>query len=285
MLHLWQNLPLYINSTIFSIGNLPLRWYSLGYILALTTIYFYLKNQLANNHWTFIPQELSLNKLENILLVSFLGALVGGRIGYSIFYDWGNFISQPWQIFWPFSNGSFTGFYGMSFHGGLVGALLAGWLICKKYHLHFWKIVNFIIPAFPLGYFWGRIGNFMNGELYGRVTKNNIGMHFSDSDAKLVILRHPSQLYEALGEGILLFFILTYFTRKKIWNQNLLWLFLIFYGIIRFAIEFFRQPDIQLGFIVLGWITIGQLLSLGMLVIGLITLIFKNKKFFSRQIH
>ena len=278
MLEFWQHLPLNINPIIFSVGGLSFRWYSLGYILALLTIYFFLKHQLENNRWTFIPQGLSLNKLENILLVSFLGALLGGRIGYTIVYDWTNFISQPWQIFWPFSDGSFVGFYGMSFHGGLLGALLAGWLISKKYSLEFWKIVNFIIPAFPLGYFWGRMGNFMNGELYGRVTESNVGMHFSDSDTGLGILRHPSQLYEALGEGILLFFILAYFTRKKFWNQNLLWLFLIFYGIIRFVIEFLRQPDIQLGFIALNWLTMGQLLSLGMVVAGLLTLAVKRNK-------
>ncbi len=280
MLEFWQNLPLNLNPIIFSVGNISFRWYSLGYILALVTIYLFLKHQLEKNRWSFIPQSLSLGKLENILLISFLGALLGGRIGYTIFYDWTNFISHPWQIFWPFSNGSFIGFYGMSFHGGLIGALLAGWLICKKYHLDFWKIVNFIIPAFPLGYFWGRLGNFMNGELYGRVTENNIGMHFSDSDAKLDILRHPSQLYEALGEGVLLFFVLAYFSRKKIWNQNLLWLFLIFYGIIRFAIEFLRQPDAHLGFIALDWLTMGQILSLGMIIVGvaLFARSFKNLK-------
>ena len=278
MVEFWQNLPLKINPIIFSIENLSFRWYSLGYILALMTVYVFLKYQIKNNHWTFIPKKLSLNRLENILLTGFLGALLGGRIGYAVFYDWTNFISRPWQIFWPFSNDSFVGFYGMSFHGGLLGALLAGWLICKKYHLEFLEIVNFVIPAFPLGYFWGRMGNFMNGELYGRVTENNIGMHFFNSDAKLNILRHPSQLYEALGEGILLFFILIYFTRKKFWNQNLLWLFLIFYGIIRFAIEFLRQPDAQLGFIAFNWMSMGQVLSLGMVVTGLLTLVVKRNK-------
>ncbi len=286
MLEFWQNLPLYINPIIFSIGNLSFRWYSLGYVLALITIYILLKYQLKNNRNIFIPKNLSLSKLENILLAGFLGALLGGRIGYIVFYDWTNLIYHPWQIFWPFSDGSFVGFYGMSFHGGLLGALLAGWLICKKYSLDFWKIVNFIIPAFPLGYFWGRIGNFMNGELYGRFTDSNLGMHFkSDNATEIAILlgsvpqnplRHPSQLYEAFGEGILLFFILAYFTRKKFWNQNLLWLFLIFYGIIRFAIEFFRQPDPQLGFMFLGWMTMGQILSLGMFSIGLIILWVKK---------
>jgi phosphatidylglycerol:prolipoprotein diacylglycerol transferase len=275
MLVFWQNIPRHINPVAFTIGNLSIRWYSLGYILALLTIYLLLRRKISKEN-SFI----TLEQLENILSFSFFGGLLGGRFGYTIFYDWTNFISHPWQIFWPFSDGSFVGFYGMSFHGGLIGALLAGWLICKKYNLDFWKIVNFIIPVFPLGYFWGRLGNFMNGELYGRATESKIGMYFSDSDAKLNILRHPSQLYEALGEGVLLFFVLVYFSRKKIWNQNLLWLFLIFYGIIRFAIEFLRQPDAHLGFIALDWLTMGQILSLGMIIVGvaLFARSFKNLK-------
>lgn len=265
----WQNIPLYINPVIITVGNLSIRWYSVGYILTFLTIYLILRRLIK----TTDNLSLSLEQLENILLFSFFGALVGGKIGYIIFYDWTNFITNPLLSFWPFSNGSFTGLYGMSFHGGLIGTLLVGWLVCKKYKLSFWNIANFIIPVFPLGYFWGRMGNFMNGELYGQITENKIGMHFSDSDVKLNILRHPSQLYEAFGEGLLLFLILLYFSKKKLWTNSMLPLFLIFYGLIRFVIELFRQPDKHLGFIA-GWLTMGQILCIVMVTVGSILLIF-----------
>ena len=275
MLDFWQNLPLYIDPTIFTIGNFSFRWYSLGYILAFTTIYFFLKHRLQKQSG---PKLFTLNQLENILLFSFLGALIGGKLGYIIFYDWQNFTTHPLQLFWPFdNNNTFIGIYGMSFHGGLIGALLSGWLTCKKYKLNFRRITNFIILAFPLGYFWGRLGNFMNNELYGRITESKIGMYFTSSDVKLNTLRHPSQLYEALGEGILLFIILKYFTKKKFWKYNLFPLFLIFYGLIRFIIEFFRQPDTHLGFISLNWLTMGQILCFIMIISGIIILWIKNK--------
>lgn len=266
MLEFWQNLPLHLNPIIVTIGNFSLRWYSLGYILSLMTIYLFLRQKFKKRN---NPRNLTLDKLENILLFAFLGALLGGRIGYAIFYDWSNFIIHPWQTLSPFTNNNnFIGFYGMSFHGGLLGALLSGWFITKKYNLSFSKILNFITPAFPLGYFWGRLGNFMNGELYGRITESKVGMHFNQTDKQLETLRHPSQLYEALGEGLLLFFILQYCTHRKACQNKLFPLFLIFYGLIRFLIEFFRQPDPQLGFVALDWMTMGQILCGLMIVIG-----------------
>ena len=283
MLEFWQNLPLHLNPIIFSIGHFSLRWYSLGYILALITIYLFLKKELQHRGKTSM---LTIDQLENILLFSFLGALLGGRIGYVLFYDWPNFIAHPWKTVLPFSgDGSFIGFYGMSFHGGLVGAILFGWLATRKYGLDFYKILNFIIPAFPLGYFWGRMGNFMNGELYGRFTESKIGMHFENDNWTRIAeltggnsLRHPSQLYEALGEGIILFFILFYFSKKKAWQNKLFPLFLIGYGAIRFIIEFFRQPDAQLGFVFLGWMTMGQVLCVVMMITGVISLIYNYSR-------
>ncbi len=270
ILTFWQNIPLQIDPVIFSIGNLSIRWYSLGYLLALLTIYFFLKRQLKSQKKPFI----TLDKLENILLIGFFGALLGGRIGYTIFYSWPDFLNDPFSIFWPFDqNGNFVGLYGMSFHGGLIGALLAGWLICRKYKISFLEVLNFIIPVFPLGYFWGRLGNFFNGELYGRITESGIGMHFPDQPA---LLRHPSQIYEAIGEGLILFFILKYFSRKQYWSDKIFPLFLLFYGIIRFLIEFLREPDPQLGLIV--WqLTMGQLLSLVMIFTGSLILFLQNK--------
>lgn len=280
MLFFWQNIPLYISPVIFTIGNLSIRWYSLAYILAILTIFFLAKKELLKkNNANFLTQ----GHLENILFFSFLGALLGGKIGYIIFYAWHNFLSNPMATISPFTNHTFVGFYGMSFHGGLLGVLLFSWSYCKKYKLSFRKIVNFLVPFFPLGYLWGRVGNFMNGELYGRITENQIGMHFKDYPDQL---RHPSQFYEALGEGLLLFLILKYFSQYRFKNKllknlnlsdNILALFLVFYGLIRFAIEFFRLPDPQLGFILFSWLTMGQILCILMIIVGIIILWIRNK--------
>jgi phosphatidylglycerol:prolipoprotein diacylglycerol transferase len=274
MLDAWQNLPLHLNPLVFTIGNFSLRWYSLGYLLAFLTIYFLLRHRLFDKN---APVNLTVNKLENILFFSFLGALLGGRFGYAILYNWSEFVTHPLKTILPFSSsGNFTGFYGMSFHGGLLGAIIAGWIVCKKYRLNFSQILNFIIPAFPLGYFWGRLGNFLNGELYGRLTESKIGMYFKDYPTEL---RHPSQLYEALGEGVVLFFILNYFSKQTKWQNKLFPLFLIFYGLIRFGLEFFRQPDPQLGFIAFGWLTMGQFLCLIMIGLGTVFLLINPLKF------
>ncbi len=276
MLPFWADLPLHLNPVIFQIGGLSLRWYSLSYLLALLTIYLLLKNRLSNNR--NIPANLNLGNLEIILFSAFLGAIIGGKIGYLIFYDFSNLVHHPLSTLSPFdSQNKFIGFYGLSFHGGLVGAILSSWWTSRKYKIDFYSLLNFATPAFPLGYFWGRLGNFFNRELYGRLTDSPLGMYFSPTEKRAGLLRHPSQLYEALGEGLVLFLILQYCQRFPTCQNKLFPLFLILYGIIRFLIEFFRQPDPQLGFIALGWLTMGQLLCLLMIFIGITVLLFYRK--------
>lgn len=261
---IWNELPQNINPIAFSIGFFAIRWYSLMYLMAFATVFLLLKSRLRKNE--FGKEKIDLEKLFLFLIP---GLLLGGRLGHAIFYDLQNSLANPLQVFVPFENGTFTGFYGMSFHGGLAGAFLAGLIFCKKHKVNLAALVDFAIPAIPLGYFFGRIGNFLNGELFGRSTNSALGMFFPTDEQHL--LRHPSQLYEALGEGLLLFLILWPLRNKKILRGKFFALFLILYGMVRFFLEFFRQPDPQLGLVILGF-SMGQILSGLMVTVGLILL-------------
>lgn len=270
---IWQNLQNYLDPIIFSWNNFALRWYSLSYLIAFATGYLILLYRIKKQEQ---PLEFghSTSLLDKIFFFLILGIILGGRLGYVFFYEPDYFLRHPIEIFWPFSNGDFVGISGMSFHGGLISALLAGLWFSKKHHLPFLPLANFIIPAVPLGYFWGRIGNFLNGELYGRPTDSALGMYFPADLTNQ--LRHPSQLYEAFGEGILLFIILWLFRNHPKIKTHLLWLYLIFYGLIRFLIEFFRQPDLSIGLLWLN-LSLGQWLCLAMIVIGIICFTLNQK--------
>ena len=192
--------------------------------------------------------------------------LVGARIGYIFFYDLASFFNSPLSTLLSIEAGSFGGFFGFSYHGGLIGIVVGGLLLSKKYRLPFLQLADFVVPAIPLGYMWGRFGNFLNGELFGRPTEQPWGMFFPADQQFL--LRHPSQLYEAIFEGLVLFLLLWPLRNRISSPGRMLGLYLVGYGMFRFLIEFFRQPDPQLGIVILG-LTMGQLLCFGMIVIGL----------------
>lgn len=278
MLSSWSTIPQRIDPVALQIGDFNILWYSVSYILAFFTAYFFLKIK--------IKKELALAKkifkndkpfesLETLFLISIVGLFLGAKIGFVIFYDLSNFIAQPIQSISPFSNGNFTGISGLSFHGAVIGIILAGVWFCKKYSLKFFDIANFIIIAVPLGYFWGRLGNFMNGELYGRITKSSIGMCFPKAGNCTNELRHPSQLYEAFGEGLVLFLVLWFLQKTKLKRISLFPAWLILYGLIRFLVEFFREPDAHIGFAVLN-LTTGQILCFCMVLAGLVIIFFKK---------
>jgi len=203
------------------------------------------------------------------------GVIIGGRLGYVFFYNFSFYLAHPLAVISPldFVTGELVGIYGMSYHGGLIGIFIATLFFIKKYKLNFWTFSDFVIPAIPLGYFFGRIGNFLNGELFGRATNSVLGMYFpSDS---LGVLRHPSQLYEAFTEGFLLFIFLWIWRNEKKLQSKFLALYLIGYAVARFLAEFFREPDAQIGFI-FGILTLGQLFSALMFFGGLILLFLKK---------
>lgn len=255
-----------INPIAFQLGPLAVHWYGLMYLIGFAFCWGVCALRLRYN--TNYHQYLTLDQLSDLLFYVALGIIVGGRVGYMLFYDWQTLFTHPLQLFAIWQGG-------MSFHGGLLGVLIAVIIYSIKVKKHFLEITDFIAPAVPLGLAAGRIGNFINGELWGRVTDVPWAMLFPHAGN---IPRHPSQLYEFLGEGILLFVILWLFSQKPKPCGAVSGLFLLIYGIIRFVIEFFREPDAQIGFIAFDWLTKGQLLCLPMIIIGIGMLIWSYKK-------
>ena len=234
----WNNLPEHISPVLLSIGHFQLRYYGLMYLVAFTITYLLVLSRIKNENFAFKKEV-----IDNYFIWAILSVLIGGRLGYALFYNLSYYLKHPLEIILPFDidNGlQYTGLYGMSYHGALIGVVLASVGFCLKYKLNFWSFVDLLAPVVPLGYTFGRLGNFINGELYGRVTTVPWGMYFPlDLSHQL---RHPSQLYEALFEGLFLFVIL-WSLRKKVTVPGVLFSFyLIGYGAIRFVLEFFREP-------------------------------------------
>jgi phosphatidylglycerol:prolipoprotein diacylglycerol transferase len=268
-IYFYQHLPERLSPTVFSVGLFSLSWYSISYLAGFLTVYLLLKYRIKKQE-NFCNQKMILNseKLLALLFYIFFGLIIGARLGYVIFYNPVYYFHNLLEIISPFDSfGNLVGIYGMSYHGGLIGAILAGWIFVKKNRLDFWLLADFISPAVPAGYFFGRIGNLMNGELYGRTTEKIWGMNFPADNLKT--LRHPTQLYEALMEGLVIFLILWPQRNNPKLKHKLFGLYLSFYAIARFIVEFFRQPDEQLG-IFLNFFTLGQILSLFMLLAGMI---------------
>jgi len=265
MLEFYQNIPQHLNPIAFSVGFLNIRWYSLSYLIGLAIVVGILK-------WRVSKKETNLKwkDIFDFLIYSFGGILAGGRVGYILFYNLNYYFKHPIEIISPLNTGGeFVGLYGMSYHGAIIGFAIVVYFFTKKRKINFWKMSDFIAPAISIGYFFGRMGNFLNGELYGRITEKRWGMFFNGEK----YLRHPSQLYEAFGEGIILFVIL--WTLRNRFSQKtgiLSGLYLMGYGVIRFCLEFFRQPDLQVGFI-FGFLTMGQILSLLMFLVGSVIII------------
>jgi phosphatidylglycerol---prolipoprotein diacylglyceryl transferase len=231
-----------------------IHWYGLMYLLAFLAFLFLGKWQITNRPWhAWTPQM-----LDDALFYGALGVILGGRIGYMLFYQFNELLKHPLDLFKIWQGG-------MSFHGGFLGVLVAMYFFTRKYPQPWLKIMDFVAPLVPLGLGTGRIGNFINGELWGRATNSTYGMIFPQVDN---IARHPSQLYEFVLEGIVLFSILWIFSRKQRPIGAISALFLMGYGGFRFLVEFTRQPDAHLGLLQLGF-SMGQWLSLPMILIGI----------------
>jgi phosphatidylglycerol:prolipoprotein diacylglycerol transferase len=204
-----------------------------------------------------------------------IGVILGARLGYILFYDTHTayYLSHPWQIFNPFIDGVYAGISGMSYHGAFIGFLIASLIFCKRHKVSFWFLTDISVLGISAAYVFGRLGNFFNQELVGRVTDVPWGIYVND------VLRHPSQLYEGFLEGILIFIILFIYRKRKKFDGQLAIMYGLLYSIARIIAEFFREPDIQLGFIYGGWLTQGMLLSaLFALICICILFIMKKKK-------
>lgn len=262
----WQHIPEKLNPVIFTIGGFKLQYYGLMYVVSFVITYFLVISRIKREE----RFEVSVDQIQALITYMLLGVIIGGRLGYVLFYNLSYYLHHPLEIILPFtfSNGiKFTGITGMSFHGGLICVILFAWLYTRKACLNFPAMIDLFVPAIPLGYTFGRIGNFINGELYGRVTTAPFGMYFPQAPG--TELRHPSQLYEAFFEGIFLFAVL--WSLKKIIRTPgaMLAFYLIGYGSVRFFIEYFREPDAHLGFIFLSF-SLGQLLCMLMVVTGVL---------------
>ena len=251
-----------INPTIVTIGPLQIRWYGVMYILAFLASYFLVKYQIRKKG---LP--IDINTVNDFFLFLIIGLIIGARLGYVIFYNLPFYFSHPLKLFAIWEGG-------MSFHGGLIGIIFSGLIFVKKHKASFWEFADLISVTAPIGLGLGRLGNFINAELYGRVTNLPWGMIFPSGG---VLPRHPSQLYEFFLEGILLFAILWWIKDFPFKKGTLFCLFLILYSILRFSIEFFREPDPQLG-LLFSFITMGQILSIFMCISGLILLYFRPEK-------
>lgn len=220
------------------------------YAVAFTVVYFLVKYRIKNEKMSYRKEFLG-----DALMYAILGVMIGGRVGYVLFYDFPEFLHNPLRIISPFAriNGewTFVGISGMSYHGGALGVIIGWWLFARKNNITFWTLAELFAPAIPLGYFFGRIGNFINGELYGRITDAKIGMYFPHAPGNH--LRHPSQLYEAFFEGIVLFLILWLVRKKSPFPGFLGGLYIFGYGFFRFFIEYVRQPDAHLGFVLFNF--------------------------------
>lgn len=275
------------------LGKLELHWYGLMYLLAFATAYglaWYratLYSKAGRTDW-------DTEMVSDLVFYGAMGVILGGRIGYVLFYQFSELLANPAYLFKVWEGG-------MSFHGGFIGVGVAMWLFARKYKKNVFNVLDFIVPCVPTGLLFGRIGNFINGELWGRVSDGGYNwlMAFPQAwqaDQELItnnpalqslainfnnyplLPRHPSQLYQAFTEGVVLFLLCWWFSSRPRPRMAVTGLFVLGYGLARFTTEFFRQPDVGYE-LFMGWMSKGQLLSLPMVVVGLILLIlaYKNK--------
>lgn len=250
-----------IDPIIFEIGPIALRWYGLMYLIGFAAAYWLASRRLARTGW-------SKDQLSDLLFWCFMGVILGGRVGYVLFYNFSNFIDNPLYLFKIWEGG-------MSFHGGCLGVILAAFLYAKKRSWSFLYVGDFIAPLVPIGLGAGRIGNFINGELWGRVTDVPWAFVFPGAGP---IPRHPSQLYQFALEGVALFVILWLYSVKPRPTGAVGGLFLLGYGSFRFIVEFFRQPDAHLAGLYGSVVTQGQMLSIPMMLAGLGLMIYAYKQ-------
>ena len=269
----WQHLPAHMDPVIFEIGSFKLQYYGLMYIVAFAITY-----GLATYRLRLEDRfQIDVEQLQGLMTAMILGLIVGARLGYVLFYNFSYYLHHPLEVILPFefSGGiRFTGITGMSYHGGLIGVVVATVIFVRKNRLDFFNMADLIVPCIPLGYTFGRLGNFINGELFGRVTTHPIGMFFPFAPGPG--RRHPSQLYEAFFEGIVLFIVLWAVKNRVTTRGAMLALYLMGYGLVRFFIEYARQPDAHLGFIFFS-LSMGQLLCMAMILAGGVLLLYLKK--------
>lgn len=242
-----------IDPVAISLGPVKIHWYGLMYVIGIGATWWLARRRAARPGFPWTPAQ-----VEDLIFYAALGVILGGRIGYMLFYNFRGFLDDPLILFRVWEGG-------MAFHGGLLGVLLALWIFGRRNGIGFLELGDFIAPYVPIGLGAGRLGNFINGELWGRVTDVPWGMVFPTGGP---LPRHPSQLYEAVLEGLVLFLVLHVYSAGPRPVGAIGGLFLFLYGLFRFCAEFVREPDAHMGFVALDWMTMGQILSLPMILLG-----------------
>jgi phosphatidylglycerol:prolipoprotein diacylglycerol transferase len=250
-----------IDPVAFSIGPLAVRWYGLMYLAGFAAAWWLGTRRIARG-----MAPVTRAQFDDMIFYALLGVILGGRLGYVLFYKPAEYLSQPLKIFAIWEGG-------MAFHGGLLGVMLAMWWVARRNKIHFLQLMDFVAPLCPLGLAAGRLANFINGELWGRVTDLPWGMVFRGAGAAP---RHPSQLYQFALEGLALFGLLWWFSSKPRPRGQVSGLFLLGYGVFRFIAEFGREPDAFLGTLALG-LSMGQWLCLPMIAGGLWLLVWARR--------
>lgn len=252
-----------IDPVIFQVGPLAVRWYGLGYIVGILFAWWYGKRLVTNPRlWPNGQPPMKPEALDDFVLWAAIGIVAGGRIGYILFYDFARYIANPMDMLAVWEGG-------MSFHGGLIGVTLAMILFARKHGIHIWSMIDVIAAGVPVGLGLVRVANFINSELWGRVSDVPWAFQFPNGGP---FPRHPSQLYEALLEGLVLFLVLRFLTHSRLKLMTPRFVagaFVCGYGLSRIFVEFFREPDQQIGFLFGGWLTMGMVLSLPMVLIGI----------------
>ena len=244
-----------IDPVALSLGPLTIHWYGLMYLAGFAFFWAVGRHKAKSTpYWT-------ADHVSDFLFYGALGVILGGRLGYSLFYDFSHYLQHPIEIFYIWQGG-------MSFHGGLVGVSVAMIWFARKIKAPLFVVTDFVALLVPAGLFFGRMGNFINGELWGKVTDSEWGMRVYDPLLNQVVSKYPTQLLEALLEGVVLFTVLWFYARKPRPLGAVTGLFVGLYGSFRFFVEFYRMPDPQLGYLLWDWLTMGQVLSLPMILFG-----------------
>lgn len=252
-----------IDPIAISLGSIKIHWYGLTYLFGFAGVWIFGKMRAKKPYSPITPDG-----VEDLVFYGAMGAILGGRLGYVIFYNFAKFIEDPMMIIRVWQGG-------MSLHGGVIGVMMAYSLMAKKYHCKTFQLIDFLAPLSCFGLFFGRIGNFINAELWGKTTDVPWGIIFPGAGP---LPRHPSQLYEAFLEGIVIFIILWTYTAKERPYLAPTGLILFLYGSFRFFVEFYRMPDAHIGYIAFGWLTQGQVLSIPMILIGMTLFVIAHKR-------
>ncbi len=254
----------HIDPVLFSIGPIHVRWYGVMYVLGFIASYFLIQKQERSKQIGLVGTA-----AQDLVFYLAIGVIAGGRLGYILFYEYNDlmaYIKNPLEIIATWHGG-------MSFHGGLIGCVLAGWIFSRRKKMPFAALADSTIVTCPVGLGLGRLGNFINGELLGRPSNVPWAMIFPAGGP---VPRHPTQLYEAFAEGLLLFIVMWSLRKKHFKDGMMVAFFLLFYGILRFIIEFFKEPDPQIGFL-LTYFTMGQILCMGMIAAGVVLIFYLNR--------